>query len=321
MPFDADLREPAETLPAIFDMNQAIRRLLDNSKSPATRRSYQSDVRMFSEWCRARGLCPLPAEPRTVLEHATWAAEQRRLSSASISRRLAAISYAHKLAGLPSPVRDAEILELLAGIRRTHGAAPKPKAALTADLVARLLAECPKDTLIGKRDRALLAFGFAGAFRRSELVALQIENLTEVPEGYRVLIERSKTDQEGRGQTIAIPRGFKLRPVETLQTWLAAAEISSGFLFRQVGKGGRPLGPMSGHAVAEIVKQRCRQADLDPALFSGHSLRAGFLTSAAEAGCTPFAMQAVSRHKSLAVLSTYVRLAGLFDNAAGASFL
>jgi site-specific recombinase XerD len=321
MPFDAELRESAETLPALFDMDQAIRRLLDNSKSPATRRSYQSDVHMFAEWCRTRGLCPLPAEPRAVLEHVTWAAEQRGLSAASISRRLAAIGYAHKLAGLPSPVRDAEILELLAGVRRTHGSAPKPKAALTADLIARLLAECPRDTLIGKRDRALISFGFAGAFRRSELVALQVENLTEVPEGYRVLIERSKTDQEGRGQTIAIPRGYKLKPVEAVQTWLTAAEISSGYLFRQVGKGGRLLGPLSAHAVAEIVKQRCRQAGLDPATYSGHSLRAGFLTSAAEAGCTPFAMQAVSRHKSLDVLSAYVRIANLFDNAAGASFL
>jgi site-specific recombinase XerD len=304
-----------------YDSTLVVRELLDNSKSHSTRRSYRSDIHMFSEWCRAHGYTPLPAEPRAIIEHLAWAATVSGLSASSIGRRLAAISYAHKLLKLPSPTQDAEISELLAGIRRTVGAVPQRKSALTSDLVARLLAECTKDTLIGKRDRALIALGFAGAFRRSELVALQVEDLTEAPEGYRVLIRRSKTDQTGSGQTIAIPRGYKLKPVEAVQTWLAAAEISTGPIFRQVGKGGRLLGPLSGHAVAEIVKQRCQQAGLDPGLFSGHSLRAGFLTSAAEAGCTPFQMQAVSRHKSLDVLSAYIRVANLFDNPAGASFL
>jgi site-specific recombinase XerC len=112
------------------------------------------------------------------------------------------------------------------------------KAPATADLIGQMLALCP-DNMIGRRDRALLAFGFAGAFRRSELCALDVTDLTETPEGLRVLIRRSKGDQKGMGQEVAIPRGYRLRPVEAVQTWLAAAEISAGPVFRAVASGGK----------------------------------------------------------------------------------
>src|SRR5271166_6361605 len=121
---------------------------------------------------------------------------------------------------------------------RTIGSARQGKAPATADLIGQMLALCP-DSMIGKRDRALLALGFAGAFRRSELCALEVSDLTEAPDGLRVLIRRSKGDQEGQGQEVAIPRGYRLRPVEAVQTWLAAAEISSGPVFRAVALGGR----------------------------------------------------------------------------------
>jgi len=123
------------------------------------------------------------------------------------------------------------------GIRRTIGTAREKKTPATHDILAQLPDACP-DTLIGKRDRALLALGFAGAFRRSELCALEVADLVEVPDGLRVVIRRSKTDQTGEGQEVAIPRGYKLRPVEAVQTWLAAAEISSGPVFRAVARGG-----------------------------------------------------------------------------------
>jgi integrase len=124
----------------------------------------------------------------------------------------------------------------------------------------------------------LLALGFAGAFRRSELVALEVEDLSEVPDGLRVRIRRSKTDQSGEGHEIAIPRGYRLRPVEAVQTWLAAAEISSGPVFPPVLKGGRlQCAPLSAHSAAQIVKHYAVRAGLDPAAYSGHSLRAGFL--------------------------------------------
>jgi integrase len=127
---------------------------------------------------------------------------------------------------------------VLRGIRRTIGTASDKKAPATADIIGRMLDVCP-ETLIGRRDRALLALGFAGAFRRSELVALEVSDLTEVPDGLRVLIRRSKTDQTGQGQEVAIPRGYRLRPVEAVQAWLAAAEISGGPVFRAVPLGGK----------------------------------------------------------------------------------
>jgi integrase len=207
------------------------------------------------------------------------------------------------------------------GIRRTIGTAKDQKAPATADLIMSMLKLCP-DTLGGKRDRALIALGFAGAFRRSELVALTMADLVEAPDGYRVLIRHSKTDQEGQGQEVAIPRGYRLRPVEAVQTWLAAAEINDGPVFRPVLKGSRiQATALAAHAVAAIVKHYAERAGLDPASFAGHSLRAGFLTSAAEAGASVFKMMEVSRHKNVDTLRGYVRRADLFKEHAGAAFL
>jgi integrase len=185
----------------------------------------------------------------------------------------------------------------------------------------KMLAHIP-DTLGGKRDRALIALGFAGAFRRSELVALTMADLVEAPDGYRVLIRHSKTDQEGQGQEVAIPRGYRLRPVDAVQTWLAVAEINDGPVFRPVRKGGRPQPvALKDHTVAAVVKRYAGLAGLDPALFAGHSLRAGFLTTAAEAGASIWKMTEVSRHRSIETLRGYVRRADLFKEHAGAAFL
>jgi len=151
------------------------------------------------------------------------------LAVSTIGRRLAAIAYAHELAGHEPPTSSKDVKVILAGIRRTLGTAPKRKAAATADRI-KLMLDCCPDTMIGIRARALLAFGFAGAFRRSELVALTINDLELMDDGYRVTIRRSKTDQTGEGQVIPIPRGYRLRPVAAVQAWLEAAGIvdSSG---------------------------------------------------------------------------------------------
>src|SRR5271165_2917682 len=158
--------------------------------------------------------------------------------SSTIGRRAAAIGYHHKMAGHEPPTNQEGVRAVLRGIRRTIGTARAGKAPATADLIGQMVALCP-DTMIGRRDRALLAFGFAGAFRRSELCALDVADLTETPDGLRVLIRRSNGDQEGQGQEVAIPRGYRLRPVEAVQTWLAAAEISAGPVFRAVALGGK----------------------------------------------------------------------------------
>jgi integrase len=177
------------------------------------------------------------------------------------------------------------------------------------------------DRLIDARDRALLSFGMASAMRRSELVALEVADLTETPDGLRVLIRRSKTDQEAQGAEIAIPRGAKLRPVEALQIWLARAEISTGPLFRHVKRGDRIGDPLLPEAVSRIVKKHAARLGLDPASFGGHSLRSGFVTSAVEAHAPLLKIAEQTRHRSLDMLRVYSRRVDLFRDHAGSSFL
>jgi len=243
------------------------------------------------------------------------------MKASTISRRCAAIAYAHKLAGHREPPSNAETVKaVMRGIRRTIGTASTQKASATAELISEMLKHCPD--LKGKRDRALLALGFAGAFRRSELVALRVEGLAEVPDGLRVTIRRSKTDQEGQGYEIAIPRGYRLRPVEAIQAWLAAAEITSGPVFREVKKGGRVQdAPLTDRAVALIVKRYVELAGLDPAQFAGHSLRAGYVTSAVEANAPLMKIVEPTRHKSVDMVRVYSRRIDLFRDHSGAAFL
>jgi site-specific recombinase XerD len=318
-----DLIPRADTAGAIIAYSvehDAIRAFAENEKAASTRRAYRADFAAFSAWCESRGLCPLPADPQAVAWHIS-AIACGGLSVSSIGRRLAGIAYAHKLAKEPNPTAAEDVKVILAGIRRTVGCAPKRKAAATADRVRAMLDACP-DTMLGKRDRALLALGFAGAFRRSELVALRLEDVTECADGFRVLIRRSKTDQIGEGHEIVIPRGLKIRPVEAVQAWLQAAGISDGLLLRAVHRGGyvRSWG-LRGHDVALIVKRYALAAGLDPAEFSGHSLRAGFATSAAETGASILKIMETTRHKSVDVLAAYVRRIDLFKDHAGAAFL
>ena len=197
---------------------------------------------------------------------------------------------------------------MVRGIRRSIGTAPARKSPATADVVTQMLALCPA-TLRGRRDAALLALGFAGAFRRSELVAMTVADLVDAPDGYRVMIRRSKTDQEGAGQEIAIPRGCRIEPVKLVQAWLQAAGITEGPVFRPVLKGSRVLEePLSGHSAAAIVKRYALAAGLDPSAFAAHSLRAGFLTSAAESGASVLKMVEVSRSRAVCNASRCLNL-------------
>jgi integrase len=174
----------------------------------------------------------------------------------------------------------------------------------------------------GLRDRALLLLGFAGAFRRSELVALNVADLQFCDDGLRVTIRRSKTDQEGLGATIAIVRGSTACPVRAVRTWIEMAGILDGPLFRPVTRTGRVSSRrLSGRAVADLVKRYARRAGLNAADFSGHSLRSGFLTSAAARGASIFKMMDVSRHKSIDTLRGYVRDAEIFRDHAGNGLL
>jgi integrase len=167
----------------------------------------------------------------------------------------------------------------------------------------------------------LLLLGFAGAFRRSELVALDISDIEETPDGIKITIRRSKTDQEGVGQTIAIPFGKIACPITALKEWIAVADIQSGAIFRSVNRHGRVGERLTDQSVSDIVKEHAARLRLDPKQFAGHSLRAGFLTSAASRGASIFKMMDVSRHHSVDTLRGYVRDAELFKDHAGAGLL
>ena len=310
----------AETVPALLAPDLAKAAVLARQeKAMATRRAYASDVAIFGRWCTARGVSALPAMPETVAAFLACEVE-RGVRPSTIGRRVAAIRYAHKLAGHAAPTDDERVKATVRGIRRTFGTAPRKKTpAMAQHIIAMALVT--GDGVKGLRDRALLLLGFAGAFRRSELVALDCHDIEESEIGIRVIIRSSKTDQEGQGETIAIVRGSIACPVAAVQAWRNAAGIATGALFRSVRKGGKLGDRLSDQSVADIVKAHAKRVGLDPALFAGHSLRAGFLTSAAKRGASIFKMMDQSRHRSVDTLRGYVRDAEIFKDHAGAGLL
>jgi len=346
--------------PALTDAEIAgARRFVDTSRAASTRKAYAADWRFFAAWCQARHAPALPANPALVAVYLSGLSA-RGLVPPSVGRALAAIAHMHRRAGLVAPHRGADgavVAEVLAGIRRSRTDPPDKKLAADADVVMQLLWSITGDSLAALRDRALIAFGMALAARRSELVALDMADFAWEPKGLRVNIRRSKTDQEGEGAVVAVPEGRRLNPLAHLRAWLEAARITEGAVFRPLWKGGGRQGSsgeavrkpterggqqeavdpadgeptklhrrvrdarLSDHAVARIVQARATAAGLDPTRYAGHSLRAGFVTAAARAGADVWKIQQVSRHKSMQVLSGYVRDARLFDDHAGEPFL
>lgn len=292
------------------------RSFVASSRAPSTMRAYRSDWRHFDAWAAVRGLEALPAAPATVALYVTdlasWAAV------ATIGRRLASITQAHGAADLESPVAHLLVRSTMQGIRRSLGTAQASKTpALVAD-VKRMVAALP-DGLLGDRDRALLLVGFAGAFRRSELVALSVEDLADTADGLIVTIRRSKTDQEGAGRTVGIPYGSDPAscPVRAVRAWLASGGISDGALFRSVTRHGHLGARLSDKAVASVVKRSTERVGLDPARYAGHSLRSGLATSAAHAGASERSIMAQTGHRSTAMVRRYIRDGSLFrENAA-----
>jgi integrase len=313
------------TLPAI--LNDKIERAAAYAKaarSTATRRAYDSDWAIFTAWCAAHGLIALPATPEVV---AVFASDQATagLNPSTINRRIAAIGHHHRSNGHPAPTAlpsAGRLAEVLAGIWAEHGDAKRRKQPADAAALRNMLATIEGDGLRALRDRAILAIGMAAALRRSEIVALEVGHVGIVPEGLRLTIARSKTDQARQGAEIAIPEGSRIRPKALLLAWMAAAGHGEGPLFRRLSRSDL-LTPaaMSDRAIARIVQQYAAAAGYDPSLFGGHSLRAGFLTEGASQGATIFKLQEVSRHKSVQVLSDYVRNAELFRDHAGDRFL
>lgn len=286
------------------------------SRAAATQRAYRSDWQHFAGWCQDNGLAPLPAAPAAV--GAYLAAHAESLSPATLTRRLSAVAVAHRLAGHGLDTRHPAIRDVLAGIRRARGVAPRRAAPATTDIVRRMVAACDTGTLIGRRDAALVLVGFGAALRRSELAGLDRRDVAITAEGARVTLRRSKADQEGKGEVIGIARlpGSPTCPVAALEAWLAAAGITTGPIYRAVNRHGHVAATaLNDRAVARIVQKLVEAIGLDATTFAGHSLRAGFATAAARAGVEERRIAKHTRHRS-AVIRIYIRDGALFrDNA------
>ena len=301
-------------------LHDQARAFLRASKAPSTLRAYRSDWAHFVVWCAGRGATSLPANPETVALYLVALAATYR--PATITRRLTSIAKAHAAAGHPNPATTDHIVvaETLQGIRRTLGTAqPGKTPLLTADLI-QVLAHLPAGRN-GVRDRALLLVGYTGGLRRSELAALTVDDLAWKDEGAVLTLRRSKTDQEGQGRQVAIPRGAHAAtcPVSALRRWLEAGSITTGALFREVDRHDR-IGKSSLHSdsVGAILKRAVARAGFDPRHFGGHSLRAGFATQAARNGATAFDIMRQTGHRSIATVSRYVRDAQIFRDAPAA---
>jgi integrase len=302
---------------AVKPLPSAVRDFIRASKAENTLRGYQSDWRDFCGWCEAHGIGPLPATAESVAAYIAECAEH--LKPGSIQRRLNAIAEAHKACGVESPTHSAMVRNTMKGIRRTLGTAPAQKsAALTEDI--RAMVAATGEGLIGVRDRALVLLGFAGAFRRSELVGLDLADCDFGKDGLTVNLRRSKVDQEAEGRKVGIPYGSNPEtcPVRNVQAWIEAAQIEDGPLFHPVTRHGKVrAGRMAGLDVARVVKKLVERAGLDPARYAGHSLRAGHATAAAIAGASERSIMRQTGHRSVQMVRRYIRDANLFRENSG----
>lgn len=277
-----------------------------------TRRAYRQDLQDFARWGGA-----VPCSPDTL---AAYIAERAcTLSAVTLARRVVGIGRAHVSQGLPDPGKSDLVRTLLRGVRRTHGVAQRRVAPLlTQDILA--MVTCMKE-LRGTRDRALILLGFAAALRRSELAALRVQDIEFVRDGLIVHLRRSKTDQVGEGRQIAVPWGrTRCCPVRAVQAWLASGGIDDGPVFRPINRAGRVgAGGLSAQSIALILKGHAERIGLNAADISGHSLRAGLVTSAIQAGVPAYKIQQQTGHRSVQMLARYIRDASIFDgNASGA---
>lgn len=312
-------------------LTERIQALLEEGESydkwataPSTQNLYKRMWTSFEKWCAEQEVMAMPAEPAVVAVYLVDLA--RRLRPSSIGVHLAAIKYAHAQAGHLSPTEDPIVRRRMAGIRRAKGIAVTRKSPLVLDDLDKAMDNLGARTR-AVRDRALFMLTWAAGLRRSEAVGLDIAPGGEgtgyvqfTAQGIEVVVEKSKTDQEGGGYTIAIPlrrRNPAKCPVRLLQAWISTAEITEGPLFRGVTLGGViSKARLRSAAVADSVKKAVKRIGLDPRSYSGHSLRAGFVTTAAGAGAPVAALQATTRHRQVDTLFGYVRQVRKYDESA-----
>ena len=281
---------------------------LRNSKSENTLRAYQSDYNDFSLFCLKNGFQAMPTQPKIIAIYLTHLSSFSKYST--LKRRLASISILHKTKGHYIDIKHPIIMENLMGIKRTNGSNQKGKKPILINdlkLLIKVIDQSNEKDKRKIRDKALILIGFSGGFRRSELVNIEHEDLEFVPEGVKIFVKRSKTDQSGEGMTKAIPYfdNEYFCPVKALKKWIEIIDFKNDKIFN-----------ISDKNVALVIKKYANYAGLDSHKYAGHSLRSGFATSTAESGAEERSIMAMTGHKSTEMVRRYIKEANLFKNNA-----
>ena len=294
---------------------------LQSSKANNTVRAYKSDFTDFSLFCAQNGFKSLPSEPKIVSLYLTHlSVKDAKIST--LKRRLVSIGVIHKLKGYYLDTKHPSIIENIMGIKRRKGSFQKSKKPILINhlkQIINVIDELDKKEIKKLRDRSIILIGFSGGFRRNEIVSLDYDDLDFVPEGLKINLRRSKTDQFGEGFTKALPYfdSSVYCPVVSLKKWLDVSKIASGPLFRKFVKGSKlSENRLTDQTVALLIKEYLRLAGIDSKNYSGHSLRSGFATSAAESGVEERSIMAMTGHKSTEMVRRYIKEANLFKNNA-----
>jgi site-specific recombinase XerD len=294
---------------------------LQSSKANNTVRAYKSDFKEFGLFCSQNGFKSLPSEPKIVSLYLTYLST-KELKMSTLKRRLVSIGVIHRLKGHYLDTKHPSIIENIMGIKRRKGSIQKGKKPLLIkhlkDLID-VIDQQDNEDIKKLRDRSIILIGFSGGFRRNEIVALDHDDLDFVPEGIKINLKKSKTDQFGEGFTKAIPYfdNSKYCPVVSLKKWIEISQIKSGPLFKRFTKGSKlSNNRLTDQTVALLIKKYLKLAGIESQNYSGHSLRSGFATSAAESGAEERSIMAMTGHKSTEMVRRYIKEANLFKNNA-----
>ena len=294
---------------------------LQSSKASNTVRAYKSDFNDFGVFCVQNGFKSLPSEPKVVSLYLTHLSTKDAKMS-TLKRRLVSIGVIHKLKGHYLDTKHPAIIENIMGIKRRKGSFQKAKKPILINSLKKIINAIDKqkkEEIKKLRDRSIILIGFSGGFRRNEIVSLDYDDLDFVPEGLKLSIRRSKTDQFGEGFTKALPYfdSSQYCPVVSLKKLLDLSKIRSGPVFRRFSKGSKlSENRLTDQTVALLIKEYLNLAGIDSKNFSGHSLRSGFATSAAESGVEERNIMAMTGHKSTEMVRRYIKEANLFRNNA-----
>jgi len=294
---------------------------LKNSKASNTVRAYKSDFKDFGLFCSQNGFKSLPSDPKIVSLYLTHLSIKEAKMS-TLKRRLVSIGVIHRLKGHYLDTKHPSIIENIMGIKRRKGSiqkAKKPILISNLKSIINVIDELDREEIKKLRDRTIILIGFSGGFRRNEIVSLDYDDLDFVNEGLKISIRRSKTDQFGEGSIKALPYfdSHRYCPVVSLKNWLNITKINSGPLFRRFLKGLKlSENRLTDQTVALLIKEYLQLAGIDSKNYSGHSLRSGFATSAAESGAEERSIMAMTGHKSTEMVRRYIKEANLFKNNA-----